>query len=63
MAVSLDTPTLMRRVILNKSDDGKHVDRFLEYAEAVKNPPKLEVLAGPALEINKSTAIEQKDFL
>jgi len=31
---------LCEEVILNKSDDGKHVDRFLEFAEKVKNPPK-----------------------
>jgi len=32
---------LCEEVILNKSADGKHVERFLEYAELVKNPPKV----------------------
>ena len=41
----------LRRVILNKSGDKRHVDCFLEYA-----------MAGPMLEINKPIAIEQKDF-
>merc|ERR1719421_351954 len=31
---------LAEEVILNKSEDGKHVERFLEFAELVKNPPK-----------------------
>merc|ERR1719401_370527 len=35
------TRRLCEEVILNKSTDGKHVERFLEFAEAVKNPPKV----------------------
>merc|ERR1719223_117107 len=35
-----NTRKLCSEVILNKSDDGKHVERFLEFAERVKNPPK-----------------------
>nr|UKS50372.1 B12-dependent methionine synthase [Margalefidinium polykrikoides] len=34
------TRSLCEEVILNKSADGKHVERFLEFAELVKNPPK-----------------------
>jgi 5-methyltetrahydrofolate--homocysteine methyltransferase len=37
---------LCEEVILNKSADGKHVERFLEYAELVKNPPKTSAVAG-----------------
>jgi len=36
-----NTRRLCEEVILNKSADGKHVERFLEFAEAVKNPPKV----------------------
>lgn len=35
------TRKLCEEVILNRSPDGKHVERFLEFAETVKNPPKL----------------------
>merc|ERR550537_582169 len=35
------TRKLCEEVILNKSPDGKHVERFLEFAETVKNPPKV----------------------
>merc|ERR1712232_1066296 len=34
------TRSLCEEVILNRSDDGKHVERFLEFAESVRNPPK-----------------------
>jgi len=34
------TRALCEEVILNKSKDGKHVDRFLDFAENAKNPPK-----------------------
>merc|ERR1719330_19385 len=34
------TRKLCEEVILNQSADGKHVERFLEFAESVKNPPK-----------------------
>jgi len=37
---------LCEEVILNKSADGKHVERFLEFAEQTKNPPKTD--AAPA---------------
>ncbi|CAE8655672.1 unnamed protein product [Polarella glacialis] len=43
---------LAEEVILNSSADGKHVERFLEYAEKVKNPPAAAAggaAAGPAL--------------
>jgi len=33
-----NTRKLCEEVILNKSTDGKHVERFLEFAEAVKKP-------------------------
>ena len=36
---------------------GNHVERFLEYAEKVKNPPAAP--AGPVLKIEKSTAEQQ----
>ncbi|CAE8738059.1 unnamed protein product, partial [Polarella glacialis] len=42
---------LAEEVILNSSADGKHVERFLEYAEKVKNPPAAAAggaAAGPA---------------
>merc|ERR1719414_1238507 len=38
--IDAKTRKLSEEVILNKSDDGKHVERFLEFAEQVKNPPK-----------------------
>ncbi|CAE8691977.1 unnamed protein product, partial [Polarella glacialis] len=53
---------LAEEVILNKSADGNHVERFLEYAEQVKNPPA-PVSAGPTLKIEKSTPTQQIDFL
>jgi len=34
------TRKLCEEVILNRSDDGKHVERFLEFAQSVRNPPK-----------------------
>ncbi|CAE8694917.1 unnamed protein product, partial [Polarella glacialis] len=42
---------LAEEVILNNSADGKHVERFLEYAEKAKNPPAAAAggaAAGPA---------------
>merc|ERR1712190_32834 len=47
------TRKLCEEVILNKSSDGQHVERFLEFAEQVKNPPKVApggggAAAGPA---------------
>jgi 5-methyltetrahydrofolate--homocysteine methyltransferase len=43
------TRKLCEEVILNKSADGKHVERFLEFAESVRNPPKTAAGgAGPA---------------
>merc|ERR1719444_624469 len=53
---------LCEEVILNKSDDGNHVDRFLEFAERAKNPPPPAV-AAPALTIKKSSAEAQKAAL
>jgi 5-methyltetrahydrofolate--homocysteine methyltransferase len=38
--IDANTRKLCEEVILNKSADGKHVERFLEFAEQVKNPPK-----------------------
>merc|ERR1719199_837240 len=58
--IDANTRNLCTEVILNKSADGKHVERFLEFAEAVKNPPKVAAPA-PTLKIAKSTAIQQKD--
>ena len=47
-----------------KSDDGNHVERFLEFAEQVRNPPAASVaVAAPTFKINKSNPAEQKDFL
>jgi 5-methyltetrahydrofolate--homocysteine methyltransferase len=40
--IDAKTRQLCEEVILNKSADGKHVDRFLEFAETVKNPPKTD---------------------
>jgi len=56
------TRTLCEEVILNKSADGQHVERFLEFAEQVKNPPA-PAPAGPVLKIEKSTAAQQKESL
>ena len=39
---------MAEEVILNKSSDGNHVERFLEYAEEVKRPPA-PAAAGPVL--------------
>jgi len=52
-------------VILNNSTDGNHVERFLEFAELVKNPPKAPPTAaqGPPIKIEKSSPDQQKDFL
>ena len=41
---------------------GNHVERFLEFAEKVKNPPA-PAPAGPTLKIEKSTAEQQATFL
>jgi len=38
--IDANTRKLCEEVILNKSPDGNHVDRFLQFAETVKNPPK-----------------------
>ena len=56
------TRALAEEVILNKSADGNHVERFLEYAEQVKKPPA-PAPAGPVLKIEKSTAEQQSAFL
>merc|ERR1719162_1068474 len=59
------TRMLCEEVILNKSTDGNHVERFLEFAEQVKNGPAPGAAAAPAvtISIKKSSAIEQRDFL
>merc|ERR1719191_1803519 len=55
---------LCEEVILNKSADGKHVERFLEFAEKVKNPPPAPVaVPAPVMKIEKSTAAQQKEAL
>merc|ERR1719487_1350117 len=41
------TRKLCEEVILNKSADGKHVERFLEFAEQVKNPPAIAAVPAP----------------
>ena len=57
-----NTRKLCKEVILNKSGDGNHVERFLEFAERARNPPAAPV-AAPALTIKKSSAIKQKKAL
>merc|ERR1719162_555523 len=59
------TRMLCEEVILNKSTDGNHVERFLEFAEQVKNGPAPGAASAPAvmISIKKSSAIEQRDFL
>jgi 5-methyltetrahydrofolate--homocysteine methyltransferase len=57
-----NTRNLCEEVILNTSGDGNHVERFLEFAEHVKNPPAAAP-AAPVLKIEKSTAPQQKEFL
>merc|ERR1719333_1723533 len=53
------TRKLCDEVILNKSADGKHVERFLEFAEKVKNPPAAPAPAPVVcIKIEKSTAIQ-----
>jgi len=42
------TRKLCEEVILNNSTDGKHVERFLEFAESVKNPPKVDATSAQA---------------
>ncbi|CAJ1435241.1 unnamed protein product, partial [Effrenium voratum] len=56
------TRKLTEEVILNKSEDGNHVERFLDYAEQVKNPPAAAP-AAPTLKIQKSTPEQQVEFL
>ncbi|CAE7027101.1 mtr [Symbiodinium natans] len=56
------TRTLAEEVILNKSEDGNHVERFLDYAEQVKKPPA-PAPAGPVLKIEKSSPEQQSAFL
>ena len=53
---------MAEEVILNKSSDGNHVERFLEYAEEVKRPPA-PAAAGPVLKIEKSSLAQQIEFL
>merc|ERR1719199_819318 len=48
------TRKLCEEVILNKSADGNHVERFLEFAEMAKNPPKAAPAGGAA-------AVDAKD--
>merc|ERR1719265_1527241 len=60
--IDATTRKLCEEVILNKSEDGNHVERFLEFAEKVKNPPATAPI-GPVLKIEKSTAPQQKEFL
>merc|ERR1719162_2076073 len=38
--IDANTRQLCEEVILNRSHDGNHVERFLEFAERVKNPPQ-----------------------
>merc|ERR1719230_1630422 len=38
--IDATTRKLMEEVIMNKSADGNHVERFIELAERVRNPPK-----------------------
>merc|ERR1719443_1354666 len=59
------TRKLCDEVILNKSEDGGHVERLLEFAERVKNPPPEPVAAAamPVLKIEKSSPDAQKTFL
>eukprot|EP00959_Pyramimonas_sp_CCMP1952_P326217 6828388-Pyramimonas_sp.AAC.1 len=48
---------LLEEVVLNKSADGKHVERFLEFAELVKNPPKTAAgQAGAGATVNAKDA-------
>merc|ERR1719171_177271 len=62
--IDASTRKLCEEVILNKSADGKHVERFLEFAERVKNPPPAPVAApAPVMKIEKSTAAQQKEAL
>jgi 5-methyltetrahydrofolate--homocysteine methyltransferase len=44
--IDANTRKLCEEVILNKSADGKHVERFLEFAESAKNPPKTAAAGG-----------------
>eukprot|EP00441_Pelagodinium_beii_P006521 CAMPEP_0197703102 /NCGR_PEP_ID=MMETSP1338-20131121/125262_1 /TAXON_ID=43686 ORGANISM="Pelagodinium beii, Strain RCC1491" /NCGR_SAMPLE_ID=MMETSP1338 /ASSEMBLY_ACC=CAM_ASM_000754 /LENGTH=1480 /DNA_ID=CAMNT_0043286995 /DNA_START=99 /DNA_END=4541 /DNA_ORIENTATION=- len=62
--IDAKTRKLAEEVILNKSSDGNHVERFLEYAEQVKNPPAAPPeAAAPALKIEKSSPTQQIEFL
>eukprot|EP00972_Heterocapsa_arctica_P100159 14769363-Heterocapsa_arctica.AAC.1 len=45
--IDANTRKLCEEVILNKSADGQHVERFIEFAEAVKNPPAVAARAAP----------------
>jgi len=46
--IDANTVKLCEEVILNNSKDGKHVERFLEFAENAKNPPKSAAAGGAA---------------
>ena len=56
------THQLAQEVILNKSEDGNHVERFLEYAEQVRKPPA-PASAGPVMKMEKTTAEQHSTFL
>ncbi|CAK0906682.1 unnamed protein product, partial [Prorocentrum cordatum] len=60
-----NTRKLCEEVILNNSTDGQHVERFLEFAERVKNPPAAPapVAAAPPIKIDKSTPEQQQSYL
>ena len=62
LVISPKTHQLAEEVILNKSEDGNHVERFLENAEQVRKP-SAPAPAGPVMKMEKSTAEQQSTFL
>jgi len=61
--IDAKTRGLCEEVILNKSHDGKHVDRFLEFAEMVKNPPKVAAGTGGAAAADDKDAWRKGTFI
>merc|ERR1719162_2008376 len=56
------TRKLCEEVILNKSSDGKHVERFLEFAESAKNPQNAQGAGGAGKEVAAKDAWRSLEY-